>query len=68
MPYDKTKFHRVKHGLDGVYCYCRHCDKSWLEKEDVKKVIYHAKKTGHTVDIYRENWTEYTSFYSNKGK
>lgn len=63
MPYDKSKFRACKHGLDGVFCYCRHCEKTLgFEKKDIKKSIYHAKTTGHTVDVYRENWTEYTSF------
>ena len=66
MAIDKTKYRVVKHGLSEVNCYCRICGTSWHEEGDVKKAIHHAKTTGHTVDVYRENWTEYTSWVNNK--
>ena len=63
MAYDKSKFRRVKHGVDGRSAYCRHCKESWYDTEgEIRKAIYHAKTKGHTVDIYREHWVEYTSF------
>jgi len=61
MPYDKSKYRSIRHGLDGQSAFCRHCNKRWYDN-DVKKAIYHAKTTGHTVDVYREHWTEYTSY------
>ena len=62
MPYDKSKFRRCKHPVDGRNAYCRGCTKGWHDTEnEMKKAINHAKTTGHTVDIYREHWTEYTS-------
>ena len=62
MAYDKKHFRTVKHGLEDENAYCRHCVESFHEKGCAKKAYEHAKKTGHTVDVYREHWVEYTSF------
>ena len=63
MPYDISKFRSIRHGVDGCDAYCRHCKESWYGSEnEIKKAIIHAKKTGHTVDVHREHWTEYTCY------
>ena len=60
MPYNKIKFRAIRHGIDSQSAYCRNCQNSKFDT--AKEGIAHAKKTGHTVDVYRENWTEYTSY------
>ena len=64
----KNPMRTIRHGLEEVSCFCRVCKYSDFGKEEVaKRARYHAKKTGHTVDIYRENWTEIT-FYKKRTK
>jgi len=59
MAYDKKNFRTVKHGVEEENGYCRHCKKDFT---DAKKAYNHARLTGHTVDLYREHWVEYTSY------
>lgn len=66
MAIDKKKYRVVKHGLSDVNGYCRMCETSWHGKSNNKEMINHAKTTGHTVDVFRENWTEYTSWVNKK--
>lgn len=62
MPYDIKALRTVKHGLEEVNSYCRMCNYGEQGKQEVvRKARYHAQTTLHTVDIYRENWTEITS-------
>ena len=58
MPYDINKFRTVKHGLDEVSAHCRHCD---FHSQNAESASKHAKKTLHTVDVYRTHHVEYTS-------
>ena len=51
---------RIKHGLDDTTCYCRQCSFNEFEGDVARKAKEHCQKTKHTVDIYREHWTEYT--------
>lgn len=63
MAYDIKKFRSVKHGLSDINAYCRHCNwSSHAFSSTVNQAKYHAKKNLHTVDVYRERHTEYTSF------
>ena len=59
MAYNTKHFRIVRHGLEEESCYCRMCNKTF---KNAKEAYAHAKKTLHTVDVYRENWTEYTSY------
>ena len=61
--YDKKAFRTVKHGISQEEGNCRHCNEDFYTS---KKAYAHAKKTGHTVDIYREHWVEYTSYVKQK--
>lgn len=59
----KNPMRTVKHGVDSIDCHCRACSFSGFGKENiVKKARYHCEKTGHTVDVYRSNWTEITRY------
>jgi len=59
----KNPMRTIRHGVSDVDCHCRACNFSDSGKENVaRKAKYHAQKTGHTIDIYREHWTEIT-FY-----
>ena len=59
----KNPMRTIRHGLEEISIQCRVCGYSDTSEKDIsKKAREHAKKTGHTVDIYRENWTEIT-FY-----
>jgi hypothetical protein len=49
---------RVKHGLEEANAYCRCCGYSCHEGDVPKKALTHHRQTGHTIDIYRENWVE----------
>jgi len=60
--YDIAYLRTVKHGVEDENAYCRHCDESWHGKSITKKARSHATKTLHTVDIYRENHIEITSY------
>lgn len=64
--YDAGSFRSVRHGCSDANAYCRHCKWSTSECLDGKGVAnrarYHAKTTLHTVDVYRENHTEFTSW------
>lgn len=55
---DKKHFRAVKHGLEAENACCRHCKKDF---DTAKQGYSHAKSSGHTVDVYREHWVEYTS-------
>lgn len=61
MPYDIKKFRTVKHGIDATDAHCRHCKFSEFEGDVSAKARRHAKKTLHTVDVYRSHHVEYTS-------
>lgn len=63
MPYDIKTFRCVKHSEKEVTAYCRHCRfslDSVKDKNVVQKAREHALNTGHTVDVYRQSWIEYT--------
>jgi len=60
--YDIKSFRTVKHGIEDINAYCRHCDKSFHGKSADRSARYHARKKLHTVDVYREHWIEYTSY------
>lgn len=68
MSYDITAFRTTKHGLSDVNAYCRQC--GWISNDTNtrEKARNHAKKTLHTVDVYRETWTEYTSYVKGSTK
>lgn len=56
----------IKHGVEEVNCYCRQCSWSCHDLNGVSKARYHCKTTKHTVDFYRESWTELTFNWRNK--
>lgn len=60
--YDNKYFRLVKHGVQDINAYCRHCNWSDHNLSAVNMARKHAKENLHTVDIYRENHTEYTSY------
>lgn len=62
MSYDPKNYRVVKHGIEDASAKCRHCEFDEYEGDVRTKARNHAKKTGHTVDYYQENWTEYTSY------
>lgn len=62
MSYDIDNFRAVRHGLDDESFHCRQCESSDAGVGSAKKGRVHAKKTQHTVDVYREHWTEYTCY------
>lgn len=66
MAYDKSKFRSVRHGVEDESVHCRMCSFNDGGIGCFTKGRAHAKKTGHTVDCYRENWTEYTSYVKDK--
>lgn len=57
--YDKKMFRTIEHGIEGEDGCCRMCKETF---DSSKKAYQHAKKTLHTVDLYREHWVEYTSY------
>ena len=67
--YDLAAFRKVVHGNSDCNAYCRHCSQSWhaTDTRNVKeKARDHARKTLHTVDVYNENHTQYTSYVKAK--
>lgn len=64
MSYDITHFRNVRHGLEDETAHCRMCDWNDDGIGAAKKARIHAKQTLHTVDVYREHWTELTSHVS----
>ena len=62
--YDIKHFRTVKHGRSDENAYCRHCKWSIHTGNVSNSARYHAKKTLHTVDVYRENHIEFTSYVS----
>ena len=61
----------IYHKMDDASAYCRICSFSMdnIDGKDayiITKAKEHARKTGHTVDIYREHWTEITYYNKNK--
>lgn len=71
MAYDKKAFRTVKHKPEGATATCRNCKWETHHYEtSIKNVStrarYHAQKTLHTVDVYTENWKEYTSYVKDK--
>jgi hypothetical protein len=60
--YNSEDFRRVNHGVskDGYSFHCRMCKFSDYGKSE-HKGRKHAQETGHTVDVYREHWVEFTS-------
>jgi len=63
MVYDIKKFRSVKHGQSDISAHCRMCSWSCFESTTLSKARSHAKKYVHTVDVYREHHTEFTSYY-----
>lgn len=63
MPYALSKFRTIRHGESGLNANCRMCKESKYSGDIQGWARDHARKTLHTVDMYRENWTEYTSHY-----
>jgi hypothetical protein len=64
--YNSNAFRTITHGLHDENAYCRHCKWSKWGLGAGRKGRYHAKKTLHTVDVYREHWTEHTSWVKPK--
>ena len=57
----------IKHGIDGESCYCRICEFSDIGTKGMfAKAGKHAQQTGHTIDIYTENWREITYYKKRK--
>ena len=52
----------IEHGVEDESFDCRICN--FGGTGNINKAKYHAKKTGHTIDFYREHWIEIT--YYNK--
>jgi hypothetical protein len=67
MPYHIKAFRTVKHGKEGESAYCRSCGEILGEGNVQQLAKNHAKQTLHTVDYYKETWTEYTSQYVTEG-
>lgn len=53
----------IKHGVDSEILSCRICE--FGGDGTIKEAKKHAKKTGHTIDLYREHWIELT-YYEKK--
>ena len=66
--YDIKTFRAVKHGTTESSAYCRKCDWNYDEGDKVASIKgrQHAAKTMHTVDVYRETHTEFTSYVKDK--
>jgi len=62
MAYDIKHFRHVKHGQSDINAHCRHCNWYEYDGDVASKARRHARKELHTVDVYRENHTEYTSY------
>lgn len=60
--YDINNFRFVKHGIIDIRARCRHCEWKSYKKNAAISGKRHAARTLHTVDIFRENHTEYTSY------
>ena len=61
------KMRSIRHGgTDDIRCFCRQCE--WLDfaSNSPARARYHCKKTKHTVDVYREHWTELTFNWKKK--
>ncbi len=55
----------INHGRGEEDYHCRICDFSGIGS--MIKAKKHAEQTGHTIDFYRENWTEIT-YYKKEDK
>ena len=71
---DRLKNNEMKviyHRMDDASAYCRICSFNMNSIDGkytavIAKAKEHARETGHTVDIYREHWTEITYYKKNK--
>lgn len=72
--YDLGSFRLVKHGAEDINASCRQCkwEANCLNTKNLnnvsKKAAEHCRQTLHTVDVYRENHTEYTCYVRPKIK
>ena len=48
--------------MESETAYCRKCNESKHNGNVQGWARDHCRKTLHTVDFYRENWTEYTCY------
>ena len=64
--YDVATFRLVKHGIEDEDAFCRHCDWSNFGKTVTNSARYHARTMVHTVDVYRQQHIEFTSYVSEK--
>ena len=65
MSYDAEAFRTIRAKRERESAYCRHCNwktNDYTEAKGVRgRAKYHAKNTLHTVDVYADMRTEYTS-------
>ncbi len=66
MSYAITAFRTIRHGENEASAHCRNCKESKYDGDVQAWARRHARETLHTVDFYRENWTEYTCYVKDK--
>jgi len=59
---NKMRVIKHKREKENESCHCRVCDFSDFGSGMLDKAKDHAKKTGHTIDVYYETWREVTYF------